>query len=160
MTLTASAAKYGPLAKERERLKQEERSGKRPKIDQQQWSQPQSAGPPKNINDVNAAHEAPATAVGGSAGPSNAAAGASATAAPKAAGNTVPARAAGGQVPKAGSIPAGSAAKSSAPARKAPKGALGGDRADTVVDSAAKSLAVGLGSIALASIAAHMVSFF
>ncbi|KAJ2801710.1 hypothetical protein H4R21_002697 [Coemansia helicoidea] len=154
LTVCSQAAKFGPLAKERERLRQEERSGRRPNRPSEPVPQ-QPAASPRNINELNAAHEVPASDLA----PATTAAAAAAATAPAArpvasppAGVPAAARpAVAGKTAVAPTAPHSRHARPAGPASDA-------DRAFKSVDSAAPALAahssVVLGAVALAGLAA------
>ncbi|KAJ2730699.1 hypothetical protein IW152_005062 [Coemansia sp. BCRC 34962] len=108
-TLCAQAAKFGKIAKDRERQKLEEKNNKGKKKEQTMTSFP------RDINDLNASHEGASSLV-----PSPAGAAATAAAAPRA---------------KPGVVQATSVAPSAG--GKAGKGLPGGDKHFSVVDSSA-----------------------
>ncbi|KAJ2782612.1 hypothetical protein H4R18_002180 [Coemansia javaensis] len=158
LTICAQAAKFGPAAKEKERLKAEERANRgKKKPETQQLQQPSAA--PRNINDINAAHEAPAASASDDAEAKRPAAPASAAATPAAGDKPkgAPARSTGAR-PSDHRGPANqraTAAAGAAAAAAKSKNKLGGDKAVTVTESSATSAAVhialGLGCIALAA---------
>ncbi|KAJ2717072.1 hypothetical protein H4R19_000239 [Coemansia spiralis] len=135
LTVCAQAAKFGPLAKDRERRLQDERAGRRPRWVPDAQQSAQATAPLRNINELNAAHEAPAATPTGAR------------------------PAAAGPAPKNPAKKAATAPRA-APAKAAPDADKDVMSASSAVHAAGPGMAVVLGAMGLVGIAAHIVPLF
>ncbi|KAJ2355882.1 hypothetical protein GGF43_002417 [Coemansia sp. RSA 2618] len=125
-TICSQAAKYGQLAKDKEKQKQDEKNNKGKKKDQEQWS----TTAPKDLNDVNSTHDNAKSKDGDKSHDGV-----------KANSDNKPQPAAGphsGQAPK---LPAGHNKDGSAAGSKARKSTAGGDKEFNMPESSASALA-------------------